>query len=56
MTAQEFKKLGIEYCSKHKCSMAGEPPCPLEDHMMCIQKGYLSFYVFDNKLQCVCPL
>lgn len=39
MTAQEFQKLGIEYCSKHKCSMAGEPPCPLEDHMMCIQKN-----------------
>jgi len=39
MTAQEFQKLGIEYCSKHKCSMAGEPPCPLEKHMMCIQKN-----------------
>ena len=39
MTVQEFQELGIEYCSKHKCSMAGEPPCPLEKHMMCIQKN-----------------
>ena len=39
MTAQEFQKLGIEYCKKHHCSTAGEPPCPLENHMMCIQKN-----------------
>lgn len=39
MTAQEFQKLGIEYCKKHKCLTAGEPPCPLEEHMMCIQKN-----------------
>ena len=39
MTAQEFQKRGIEYCKKHNCSMAGEPSCPLENHMMCIQKN-----------------
>ncbi len=49
MTAQEFQKLGIEYCSKHNCSMGGEPPCPLEKHMMCIQKdGELSMVLGIN--------